>query len=96
MALTVPELDALLRGLVFDKSLEACHPTAHWHFYSYMAEERKGQEKTLMCSFKTRYLSVRRIMWILHYQEDPVQQRHLDQLCGDETCVNPLHMSLIK
>jgi hypothetical protein len=42
-------------------------------------------------------LSARRVAFMLHYQQDPVQRkprRHIVVLCGQPRCVNPLHQGL--
>ncbi len=96
LTLSVSELDALFANVVMTPEADAKDGDAHWHYYNFEADSRANREKTLMYSLKSRYLNVRRVMYVLYHHTDPVFEHRLQALCGDETCVNPLHMQLIK
>jgi hypothetical protein len=98
LALTTAELDAFLANVVVGGGHNelATEQDSHWHFCAFEARERANREKGLMYALKSYYLNARRIMCILYYRTDPVYERNIDALCGDDCCLNPLHMRLIK
>jgi hypothetical protein len=97
LGLTVEELDGFFSHIDADPDLPFNGLDSHWFFRSHLfARKSTKDEERPMHHIRGRYLSAARISYILYHQFDPVRRSSLITMCGQGSCVNPLHLQVKK